>query len=88
MVGTTPTIGAMMAPVAPARPAPGTARTQAAWPQTTGGQTAKAGGSPDAPETLKTQTQTREDLGADTPGGQPVPDALTLYDADQEAELW
>ncbi|MEU9289163.1 hypothetical protein AB0D57_31965 [Streptomyces sp. NPDC048275] len=38
----------------------------------------------------RAQAEARDDAGADEPGAHPLPvtGALTLYDADQEAELW
>jgi hypothetical protein len=38
----------------------------------------------------RVQAEARDDAGAGEPGAHPLPvtGALTLYDADQEAELW
>jgi transposase InsO family protein len=71
---------------APLRTTPGT-HTKAAL-RAAGGQPAVSRyeaedeDSLDALETLTPQAEARDDPGADEPG------ALTLYDADQEAELW
>ncbi|MGY4745429.1 hypothetical protein [Streptomyces sp. ATMOS53] len=84
-------------PTTPAQPAPpettpGTHTAKAA-PQTAGHQAAvghyEAEDSLDALE-AQAHAEARDDAGADEPGAHPLPmtGALTLYDADQEAELW
>ncbi|MEU6033280.1 hypothetical protein ABZ825_40895 [Streptomyces tauricus] len=78
---------------APPRTTPGTHTTKAT-PQEAGHQaavgryTAEAEDSLDALE-ARAQAEAH-DAGADEPGAHPLPEsgALTLYDADQEAELW
>ncbi|MER6330541.1 transposase [Streptomyces sp. NPDC001034] len=70
----------------PPRTAPGTHTAQAA-PRPTGGQPALSRYEAEAADSLdaleaRARTEASDDVGADKPG------ALTLYDADQEAELW
>jgi transposase InsO family protein len=78
---------------APSRTTPGTHTAKAA-PQPAGDQSAVSrygGEAEDSLDALEARAQAEaQDMGADEPGAPPLPgsDALTLYDADQEAELW